>query len=381
MPSLINFTINTAQALTMAEDAIKYANTITRNLLYDTGLNSPYRILLEAQIYIYDRFLVILKNAERELRLIFFELLGFAPLVATNAKVNLKFELQQSRPNENTYFTAGFPVKAENGFIFLTDKILLIPPGSRVGYVTATSSKPGIDGNLGPYKINQGLQTIDVAYTVTNESSSYDGRLGESIDDLAARVAQYIRRNGLISRKDWYDYVKEINPRIVSTIVADTPFNIEVYACLSDGSALNSNELSTLDNELQLRKPLGVESISIAPIEVLKLFVRVIASIYDTSMAASVANEINNRMRIFLKPDNIRQVEGNSTGIILNDDLRRVIHQTKVDYIQSVSIGLNEYVDYGQNYAFDPIVQRVILGGLEIQLIKGDFVQTFNFNG
>lgn len=380
MPSLINFTVNVSESLTMVEDAIVYANTVTRNLLYDTGLNSPFRILLEAQIYIYERFLIILKNAERELRLIFFELIGFTPQTAINARVNLKFELVEPRANENTYFKQGFPVKAENGIIFLTDRILVIPPGSRVGYVAATSSKPGIDGNLGPFRINQALQVIDVAFTVTNESASTGGRNGETIEDLANRAGQFIRRNGLISQKDWYDFVKEYNPRIVSSIIAEEPYKIEVYACLNDGSALTPAQLGGLDTELQNRKPLGVESIIVAPITVIRASIIVIGSITAVSIAEGVANDINKRLRTFVRPDNLRQVEGNSRGIILNDDLKRIVHQTRIDYIQTISIGEDAITAYGQNFEFDPIVERVTVSTITVTLIKDDYNGTFTFN-
>ena len=379
MPSLIQFGFRRDEALTITDDAISYAVNVTNNLLYETGLNSPYRILVEAQIYVYDQFVILLKNLEQELRLIFFELLGFSPLAARQATATLKFELPAAR-TENTYFRSGFPVRATNGKLFLLTRTLIIPSGSRIGYVSAIAAQAGSDGNLPRFTINQGLLTIDSEYLVTNESPSTGGSNGEQIVDLQTRVGYFIRGSGLVTKKDIYNFIRENYPNYTITVNNDQDVaTVDVYACYRNGDSLTPTDYTVLNTELQNRIPLGVRSITLHRMDVVTVFIEVIVAINRTTVTNFIAPDINARLRAYIQPYNQRQVEGSTRGIIINNELTRVASGLYIDYIQAVNIGLNEESAYGQNFAFNPINQRVKIGTVKVVMVQNDFteIQTF----
>lgn len=379
MASLIQFGFRVDEALSITEDAIKYANTVTNNLLYETGLNSPYRILVEAQIYVYDQFVILLKNLEQELRLIFFELLGFSALAARPATVTLKFELNQTR-TENTFFRVNFPVRASNGKLFLTQRTLIIPAGSKIGYVSAIATQPGNDGNLPPFTINQALQVIDTAFTVTNESRSQGGTNGESVADLQARVGIFIRGSSLITKNDVYNYIRETYPNLTLTVDNDNELiTVDIYVCRINGDTLTPNEFTAMNNDIQNRMPLGIRSVTLHRMEVITVYIHVIVSINRASVANTIANEINTRIRQYLYPGNFVQTLGATKGIVINNELTRVANGIYIDYVQSVAIGLNEESAYSQNFVFNPINQRVRVGTLKVTMVQNDFVSTQTF--
>lgn len=379
MASLINFSYSTEEALSIIEEAINYTNSVTNNLLYDTGLNSPYRILLEAQVYIYNTFLNRLRDAEREIRLIFFELLGFTPKVAAKAKVRLKFELLEARPNDNTYFRQNFPVRAETGVIFSTDTILLIPAGNKIGYVNATCLKAGTEGNVGRFKVNQALQVIDVDFTVTNESNSTGGLAGESISDLQTRVGIFIRGSSILTDVDIYNYTKTLFPNLVLSIDSNEPGTMQVYACYANGDSLNPFDYNRLLTELERRKPLGLINLTVNNIQTVTTYMEVRGALRFPQDAPRLANDINTELRKYLVVSNPRQVDDNTKGIIILNELERVIGRTQIDYVSNVKIGLNPETAYGQNFIFDHIVSRVRLGVLKVILIKDDFTYEATF--
>lgn len=379
MASLIQFGFRTDEALTIAEDAISYATTATNNLIYETGLNSPYRILVEAQIYVYDQFVILLKNLEQELRLIFFELLGFSALAARQARGTLKFELLQTRI-ENTYFSKGFPVRATNGKLFLTERTLLIPAGSKLGYVDAIAAEPGSDGNLPPYNINQALKVIDTEFTVTNESSSSGGTNGEKIVDLQARVGAFIRGSSLVTKLDVYNYIKQTYPRLTLTVDNDEDLiDVDIYACYINGDTLTPSDFTIINNDIRQRMPLGIRSVELHRMDVITLFLHVIVSINRASVATQIANDINYRLRQYLYPGNFVQTVGATRGIVVNNELTRIANGLYIDYVQSVSVGLNEESVYANNFVFNPINQRVRVGTIKVTMIQGDFVDNRTF--
>ncbi|NJL54222.1 hypothetical protein HC928_02900 [bacterium] len=365
--ALINFSYDNESLLSIVENAINYAVSVTNNLLYQTNLNSPYRILVEAQTSVYNQFLIALEGANNELILMFLEIMGIVPQVAKSARVILKFEVLSYTSNV-TYFERNFPVRATNGTIFLTNGILSIPSGTRFGFIEAVADREGIEGNLPPNSITQALRVIQVPFTVTNDSWSYGGTKGESLLEAQERLSQMVRRTGLVTESDYRLFVSE---RLESVVSLNSGLNqVEIYVCHANGELLTDNEFNELNSELQLYKPLGLETLELRHIDVILVFVEVIGSIRAVSDPIRVSNEINSILRSYLTPSNDRQVDENTSGIILINELERQINLSQIDFIQTVKIGLSESTAYGQNFIFDSIYQRVKLDKLKTVLIK-----------
>lgn len=372
--AFLNFKYTAKQALTITEDAIQYAIAVTQNLLYETDLNSPLRLLVEAQTYIYNQFLLKLQQAETAIEIKFLEIIGFPPADASNARVKLKFTIDTtSPPSENVYIKKAFPVRSTNGIIFVTDTTLLIPVNTTVGYVWATAIRSGAYGNVEPDTITLPLQTINYPLRVTNPEKATSGKDGESVQDATFRLAAFIRKNGLITSQDYVDFIREQIPYAIVSVASISPNTVSVWVANANGENLNSNQYATLQGNLDRFKMIGMGEIAVNSIEILKVYVEVVASITLVSQASIASEEIRDLIFGYLNPDNIRQTAINTSGIIILNDLERVINNSRIDVIQGVKIGLSIDTAYGQNFEFNPNSQRIKCDRLRVVLIRDQF--------
>lgn len=372
--SFLRFKYTPKQALTIVEDAIQYAVAVTKNLLYETDLNSPFRLLVESQAYIYNQFLITLELAENALTTKFLEIMGFAPEISEFARVRLKFELlSASPPTENTYIRKGFPVRATNGLIFVTDAVLLIPQNTTIGYVWATATKAGAYGNVAANTVTLPLQTINIPLSVTNLERAVSGKDGESLIDAQFRLAAFIRKNGLITAQDYIDFVREQIPNAIVSVASLEPNTVSLWVANFDGSTLNRNQFSTLQGNIDRFKMIGLGTVAINDIQVLKVYIEVVAAIAFPSQAGIAADEIRDLVFNYVSPENIRQTAVNTAGLIILNDLERVINAARIDYIQGVKIGLEETTAYGQNFEFNQNSQRVKCDRLRVVLIRDTY--------
>lgn len=378
MSGLLDFTYSIDDQLSIVEAAINYAVAITNNILYTTDLNSPYRILVEAQSHVYNQYLERLADVNYEITLLFYRILGFEAKAARAARVTLKFELVNLQA-DTKYFRQGFPVRATNGVIFVTESALAITSGAKIGYVTAVATTEGLDGNLPPLSINQPLQQIDVPFSVTNEVAAIEGQGGESTRELEIRVGEFIRKNGLITEPDYIRFIQNLVPTAIVSAVSNAPSEIDIFVAYKDGTPLTSLDLRTVESQLNTYKMLGISRLTINSIDTLDLFVEVIASIVIAGDAQIIADEINSALREYLVPNNQKQAEGNQRGIIIVNELERQLANTNLDYVQTIRLGLDSDTAYEQNFAFDWVSQRVRLGQLKVTLIRDSFTVEFNY--
>lgn len=372
--AFLQFKYTPKQALTIVEDAIQYAVAVTKNLLYETDLNSPFRLLVEAQTYIYNRFLLTLEQAETALTTKFLEIIGFPPAFADVAKVRLKFELSSlNPPTENVYIRKGFPVRSTNGLIFVTDAVLLIPANTTIGYVWASATIAGAFGNVAANTLTLPLQSINYPLTVTNPEKATGGKDGETISDATFRLAAFIRKNGLITAQNYVDFIREQIPNAIVSVASLEPNTVTVWVANSNGENLNSNQFATLQGNLERFKMIGLGSITVNQIEVLKVYIEVVASITLVSQAGIAADEVRDQVFGYVVPDNIRQVSQNTAGILILNDLERVINFARVDVISGVKIGLTPDTAFGQNFEFNPNSQRVKCDRLRVVLIRDSY--------
>lgn len=376
--SLLDFVYPIDAQLSIVEAAIDYALTITNNILYKTDLNSPYRILVEAQSYIYNQYLNRLADVNYEITLLFFRILGFEAKAARSSNVTLKFELVNVSESSK-YFRQGFPVRATNGIIFVTDSPLVITSGAKIGYVNATATTEGIEGNLPPLTINQPLQQIDVPFSVTNETEARNGQNGESTRDLEIRVSEFIRKNGLITESDYIKFIQESIPSAVVSVISQDPGSVDVFISYSDGTPLSTADLRNITSELNRYKMLGINQIMINPIETLNIYIEVIASIVIAGDAPTLADQVNQALRSYLVPNNLKQSEGSQKGLIIVNEIERQLAQINLDYIQTIRIGLDESTAYEQNFAFNPVSQRCKLGKTRVTLIRDNFNGRYDY--
>lgn len=376
--ALLNFTYKTSEALSVVDEAISYAIQATNNLLYTTDLNSPYRILVEAQVSVYNQFLERLAEAERELTLMFLEIMGIVPLASRSAKVTLRFDLINFS-TQTIYFRKGFPVRATNGIIFLTDGILAIPSGAKTGFIGATAITEGAEGNLPPNTITQPLQVISTPFSVTNEQSATLGSDGESILAAQLRLSAMIRKSGLVTGDNYIQFITEQIPDSVVSVHSPIPNQVEVFVSRDDGTPLTLDQKRELNGLLQTYKMIGLESLTVRDLEIINVFVEVIGSVRIVSEAENIARNINQILRNYLKPSNNRQIDENTSGIIILNEVERQINKSQIDFIQTVRIGLSVDSAYGQNFVFNPINQRVKLGFLRVTLIKDLVTSVYDF--
>lgn len=377
--SLLDYVYPVEGQLSLVEQAINYAVSATNNILYRTDLNSPYRVLVEAQVYVYNQFLQRLSDVNYELTILFFRILGFEARAARASRAILKFELVNVA-QQNVYFRQGFPVRATNGIIFLTDNPLAITAGAKIGYVGATATTEGLDGNVPALTINQPLQQIEVPFSVTNESPASDGQNGETLRELEVRVSDIIRKNGLVTEDDYIRFVREKIPTAVVSATSPNPGEINVYCSYYDGNPFTPSDQRWIENELNTYKMLGVSRLTVSPIETLTLYIEVIAAIVVAEDGQNIAKDINNRLRSYLQPNNPKQSEGNQKGLIIINEVERRLANTGIDYIQAVKIGLDAETAYEQNFAFNCITQRVKLGRLKVTLFKDSVKLEYDFN-
>ena len=371
---LIDFRLTVKQALTIVEDAIQYAVAITQNLLYETDLNSPFRLLVEAQTYIYNQFIIILGEVENTMTLKFLEIMGFTPELSSFARVKLRFELLTSvPPSQNNYIRKGFPVRATNGLIFTTDSVLLIPSNTTVGYVWATATRAGNFGNVAANTVTQPLQTINYSLGVTNPEKAVSGTDGETINDAMFRLGASIRKNGLITVDNYQAFVKELIPNAIVNVGSLQPNTVSVWVSTESGSLLSPNQMTQLTNKLNENRILGLEEIVVNDIITINVYVEVIAMISFPSQAERAAIEVRDLIFSFLVPSNNRQVQGNTAGIIIINDLERIINAARIDYISTVKIGTTPDTSFTQNFTFDPLSNRVYCSQLRVVLIKDSF--------
>jgi hypothetical protein len=376
--SLLDFTYPVEAQLSIVEAAINYTVSITNNILYKTDLNSPYRILVEAQSYIYNQYLIRLADVNYEITLLFFRILGFEARAARESRTVLKFELVNFQ-SATKYFRQGFPVRATNGFIFVTESALAITAGAKIGYVTAVSTTPGSQGNLPALTINQPLQQIDVPFSVVNEVAATEGQDGESTRELEIRVSEFIRKNGLITEPDYIRFIQELIPTAIASVISPMPSEIDVFVAYVDGTPLVPSDSRRLETELNLYKMLGISRLRINSIETLDLYIEVIASIVVAGEAQNIADSINQVLRLYLVPNNLKQSEGNQRGIIIVNEIERQLANTNLDFIQTIRLGLDQSSAYEQNFAFEYVSQRVRLGKLKVTLIRDTFTGSFEY--
>lgn len=375
---LIDFSYNRNQQLTIVEQAINYAVALTNNLIYITDLNSPYRILVEAQVYCYNQFLQRLQEVDRALTLTFLEIMGIVPRVASASRVYLKFSLLGYSAN-NIYFVKGFPVRASNGLIFVTESLISIPSGSMTGLVSAVCLTEGADGNVPPNTITQALQTISVPFTVTNEAAAIEGSSGESMLDAQMRLSALIRKSGLVTENDYRVFCRETIPKLVVSVTSPVPSQIAIYVCRYNGELLTTPELTSLRSNLVQNSFIGIDSLTVQNLEILDVFMEIVGSVRRMSNPESVALEIKNIIFSYLMPDNPRQIDENTAGIILINEVERQVNKSFVDFIQSVRIGLTESSAYGQNFVFNEKTQRVRIFQLKVTLIRDSNIESFNY--
>lgn len=377
--SLLDFVYPIDEQLSIVEAAINYAVSITNSIIYQTDLNSPYRVLVEAQVYVYNDYLKRLSDVNYEITLLFFRILGFDARAARPARTTLKFELVNFQ-SDTKYFRQGFPIRATNGIIFLTESALAITAGAKIGYVTAIASREGTDGNLPELTISQPLQQIDVPFSVTNEMVAREGQDGETTRELEIRVSDFIRKNGLITEPDYVSFVKDLVPTAIVSAVSPDPTVVNVYTSYADGTPLTPADQRLVDTQLNQYKMLGISQLVIRPIETLDLYIEIIASIIIAGDAQSIADTINQALQQYIVPNNIKQSEGNQRGIIIVNEIERQLSDTNIDYIQTVRIGLDADTAYSQNFAFNAVTQRVRLDSLRVTLIRDTFVGEFIYS-
>lgn len=379
--SWLSFKFTPRAALTVVEDAIRYAVGVTNQLLYETDLNSPFRLLVEAQTYIYNQYLIVLEQVEDALILKFLSLFSFAPATARVARVNLRFEIiTGTPPTDNTYIQKGFPVRATNGLIFTTDTMLLIPVNTSIGFVYATCTRPGLYGNVARDTVTLPLQTINVPLKVTNPEEGLEGLDGEEVIDAQFRLSQFIRLNGLITLQNYIDFIREVVPRAIVSAESLEPNTVSIWVANFNGASLNQNQFQSLQGMLDRYKMIGMGAVELNEITTLNVYIEVVCALDYVTRAQQAATGVAFSLCSYVKPDNLKQGAFNTAGILILNDLERVAAQgSTIDYVQGMKIGLTPDTAYGQNFTFNPNSERVRCDRIRVVLIKANYQRTFDF--
>lgn len=375
MAEIIDFNIeliNQEIALNLVEDAILYAAQITQNRLIDSSINSPFRFLLEAQIFVYGKILDTLSLANNELEDGLYRMLGYQIADNSFSKVLLKFELLQSYALPVYVFKA-YPVSSTGGLLFLTEEILTIAPNSKIGYVFATCATSGEAGNVEAYTINNPRQLLSFNVMVTNESSAAGGSSKESLVSAQRELALAISNTTIVNAANYQYQLEKLNPNYFCNVVTVSSFNLSIYLGKKDGGTVQDNELIEVQNLFNRIKYIGLENIQVFRMSITSLFIEVVLSVsdpYSFTESRAIADTIHN---LFINSKTFK-------GVVILEQIKRAITSYSFDYLQTARIGTSVNNAAGNNFVYNANTENVNASQVRVTLINDTVSLSQDFN-
>lgn len=204
----------------------------------------------------------------------------------------------------------GFEIDIQ-GVTFETISPLTIPRYTQSGTVAISAQSPGSVGN-----ISQGsavsFQPIPKVASILLTESTLGGVDTESDDEYKNRLYQLLRRRDtLISEDDFEQEVIDILGngaaalavgRLKPDLNSYSPGYVGVFALNPDGSQLNLAQLAQIQETLERKAAMA--TITVGSMETFDLHVNVYSQVDGN--AQSIADQINDVVRIYLKPGNLQ---------------------------------------------------------------------------
>lgn len=204
--------------------------------LNDFASGSPLAALLEGQVYAQGELLYYLNRLPNAVIQEWIgPFLGAMRRSGSASTVSLLFTIEP----RNTPFVVneGFSVSTSPGLAgnlsatFVTDTVLVIPPGKTEGTVSATCAVLGADGNVPAFSINRYLNNLAGLVSVTNPQAASGGTNVETLEGVRQRFYSLIRRPNPVSKEDWENFFIDLFG--IGTVVSTVPRRSAQYEPIS----------------------------------------------------------------------------------------------------------------------------------------------------
>jgi hypothetical protein len=325
---------------------------------------------------VYGKILERIETINDQLVTGLYQILGYKISPSSFAKALLKFQLLQTFDN-NIFIPKAFPVSSLKGIMFLTDEVLVIPTGSTIGYVNATAIISGEAGNVEAYTINNPRQILSFPVIVTNESKAFGGSSQQSLESAQRDLAIAISNSTVINASNYLYRLNQVNPNYFGTVYSPSSFNVAMYIGKKDGTIVLDSEISELSNYFNSQKHIGLETITINKLNLIPLYIEAVIAV-DDPISFSESEAIATSIRDYLTPGSEKL--NKHKGIVILENLKRIINPFPFDYIQTMRIGTSINTAVGNNFVYNPNTESVFLRMIRVTLINDDITNTQDFN-
>ena len=331
----------------LADQAIAVVSNRSGGLLNDFSDHSPISALMQGFAFSAAELLYYTNQLPYALVLKFLQTsTGITQSLGQKATVPLTFTL--SAPLTNSFqIPANFQILGSDNLSYFTDSILIIPPGSSFGIVSATAENIGIAYNRPAYTINRITQPLAFLASVLNVEDSQGGLEAESDDSLISRALLSIRTRNLVSEYDFNNATETIlglgsKAKTIGLLGPDkiTKQNgvVHIFALDVSGSPVNSSQIAQISQALIPRLMIGTQLL-IDPMGVLSADGKAIVHILERVDVATVSRDLWTVFKDFFNPSAL--TPGASVLISeLNFALRTV---SGLSYIEELTV--NSSVD------------------------------------
>lgn len=362
---------NEAQLVEYAMDRVF---TASGGKLNDFSASSPARALLEGHAFAQAELLYYLNQLPEATAIAFLQIAGVQRILGTKATVTLTFTLTTIL---GTAFTlpSGYEVKDSSGaYTFTTDAVLIIPPGSISGTVSATAKAVGSGYNVAAYNLNRLVQALTYLQSVTNTEAASGGTDGESLSRTKARGFAAIRRRGLVSADDYEEETRTLLgagsiAKAIGNLAADKTTvrrgSVHVFALNAGAAALSTAQIVAVQAALQAKTHVSV-AVYVSNVELTEVVIRVIAALVPGSNPQGIANAVFAQIDAYLTPGNLPL-----GATILIKELEYQARLGGVDYVQSVTIGEIDQPGLTTNFALPYSYSACSLNTLIVELVDG----------
>jgi uncharacterized phage protein gp47/JayE len=329
---------------TLVESAIARVETASDGQLNDFSAHSPLRALLEGQAFAQAELLWYLNQLPTALALAYLKIAGVERNLGTTATARLQFSLTTALTTPYT-IPAGFSVSDGAGeLLYYTDAVLVIPPGSVSGSMTATAAELGPEYNLPAYAINSFQLPLAFLATVANLEAAGGGTNAETVEAAIARGLEAIRsRQVLITADDYQDKGAELIgvgargyaiPLLGADKISEQLGAVHVFVLNADGSRPSTQQCSAAQAAMQQLSPLGT-AVYCSPLEPTPVDVRAIARYTTGVNPTTVASGIWTALSNYLSPLNFRPGQ----SVLVKEVEYLIRAEAGIEYVQSVTLG------------------------------------------
>lgn len=199
----------------LVQDASQVVYDASNQTLNDFSSGNPLAALIEGQAFAQGEFLYWANQLPQKILIEWIgPFLGAMRRLGTPATARLLVSVPPQTVTitipEGTSFIADANLTGGEAITFVTDQVLIIPPGETSAYVSVFSQFVGAQYNV-PANTITGVSAINVdGLSATNPDPAVGGSDVETFSEVQERFFTLIRRRNPVSAEDWGDFFEDL---------------------------------------------------------------------------------------------------------------------------------------------------------------------------